>query len=163
MCPAGIPNLSSKTINQAVIDAVSSVNNSRLQIRNRRIPLLGLGLQSNTICAIIHNLVAKRISELNPKWTFRPHGGAGGDLGGPRNIEVEIKTTTDKRIKGNRVTFKPGYSICVFLTKPSQNTPLEIKEVRCGFLQRRDWTSGGQKTQFSFVKGSALSRLRKVM
>ena len=37
--------------------------------------LLRLKLQSNTVTAILHNMVAWQISRLDKRWVFKPKGG----------------------------------------------------------------------------------------
>ncbi|HOW28850.1 MAG TPA: hypothetical protein PK876_10180 [Elusimicrobiota bacterium] len=156
-----IPNLRNESIVQAAREAVRVINESSVDYLSRRIPFLSLKLQSNTICAILHNLVARGISELEPGWQLRESGAAGGDLGGPENIEVEIKTSTDKKIKGNRIKLKTGYFICLFVSKPKHDEPLALREVRCGYIQRRDWTVQ-PKTQFAFINPATVSALTQL-
>ncbi|HRY29398.1 MAG TPA: hypothetical protein P5079_05090 [Elusimicrobiota bacterium] len=155
-----IPHLDGATVLTAAQDAVKAVNQAVVPYLSRQIPLLDLKLQSNTICAVVHNLLARGISELNNAWQLREKGSAGGDLGGPENIEVEIKTTTDRRIKGNRIKLKTGYFICLFLSKPAPEG-LTLREVRCGYVQRQDWHVM-PKTQFAYIKPEVIQMMDRV-
>lgn len=125
------------------------------------IHLLKLLLQKNTVTAILHNLIGWQISQLDQRWEFKPSGGGTPDLVFRDNakIGVQIKCSSDKTIKGNRVSTNEGFFILVKYT--IEDFTVSIKEIRMGELSRTDWTKG-DKTQYAFLNKEAEERLCRI-
>jgi len=126
------------------------------------IHLLDLDLQQNTVTAIFHNLVAWRISQLDPRWRFHPKGGSTPDLSTEMGIGIQIKATSNAKIKGNRVSRNEGYYIAVKYRR--QQPPLRaiaVTEILMGELREHDWERR-EGTQWAFLKPEAERRLRRI-
>lgn len=122
------------------------------------IHLLSLDLQRNTITAIFHNMVAWRIGENDKNWVFHAKGGRTADLTcGEEGIQ--IKTTSDKSVKGNFVSKGDGYFIAVKYTV--DHFTVIPKEALMGQLQGSDWERPAG-TQWAFLKPEAERRLHRV-
>ena len=121
--------------------------------------LLDLQLQSNTITAILHNTVARQIAELDKKWTFRPKGGATPDLTTKDGKGIQVKATSDKTVKGNRVSVNEGYFVVVKYSR--ENYELIINEILMGDLESDDWDRR-EGTQWAFLKPTGEAKLRKI-
>lgn len=125
--------------------------------------LLDLNLQSNTVTAILHNMVAWEISQLDPAWTFHPKGGATPDLTNAKGKGVQVKVTSDKKIKGNYVSAGTGF----YLAVKYQRTPgptlraVEITEIRMGQLAADDWDRK-KGTQWAILKADAEAKMQKL-
>ena len=102
--------------------------------------LRDLNLQTNTVTAILHNMVAWQISQLDPRWKFHPKGGDTADLTCDDGRCIQVKATSGKKILGNRVSRGAGEYIGVRY-KPVQGDELaiHIQEVLVGSLTSEDW------------------------
>lgn len=121
--------------------------------------LLKLDLQSNTVTAILHNMVAWQISQLNSSWSFKPKGGRTPDLTNPNGESVQIKATSNKHVKGNKVSPNEGYYIIVKYSR--ENYTIKINEILMGALKRGDWQRP-KGTQWAILKPKAEARLRRI-
>jgi len=147
---------------KAALEAADIMASMGYHGQHGSIHLLDLSLQSNTVTAIFHNLVAWRISQLDPKWRFHPRGGSTPDLSTPDGRGVQIKTTSNAKIKGNFVSPGEGYYIAIkYKRKSPPLRGIEIKEILMGQLHGDDWERR-QGTQWAFLKREAEQRLSRV-
>lgn len=58
----------------------------------------------NTLSAILHNMIAWQISQLDNRWTFHDKGDPTPDLTTPLGVGIQVKVTSNKHIKGNKVS-----------------------------------------------------------
>ena len=127
------------------------------------IHLMDLKLQTNTITSILHNLIGYQISRLSTVWTFHPRGGNTADLTDDRTgigySKIQIKVTSDDKIKGNRISFNEGYFICVKYYREQYN--VLIKQILAGEIMNDGWTRN-EKTQLAILKPEAEKKLRKI-
>jgi len=121
--------------------------------------LLRLNLQNNTVTAILHNLIGWQISELDKKWSFKPKGGRTPDITNSQAEGWQIKATSNKHIKGNKVSSNEGRYIAVKYSR--ENFSIRIDEVLMGELKRDDWDRP-EGTQWAILKREAEARLRRI-
>ncbi|HEX77064.1 MAG TPA: hypothetical protein G4O03_01435 [Dehalococcoidia bacterium] len=121
--------------------------------------LLRLNIQTNTLTAILHNMIAWQISELDNRWKFYPKGGSTPDLLNDYGQGIQIKATSNKFIKGNKVSANEGYYIVVKYSRAG--FAVEISEILMGELHRDDWERPA-RTQWAILKPEAESRLRRI-
>jgi hypothetical protein len=121
--------------------------------------LLKLNLQSNTVTAILHNMVAWQISQLDSNWSFKPKGGRTPDLTNLKGEGAQIKATSDEQVKGNKVSPNEGYYIIVKYSR--ENYTIQINEILMGDLKRGDWQRP-KGTQWAILKPEAEARLRRI-
>ena len=120
--------------------------------------LFDLGLQANSITAILHNMIGYQVAEIDPSWEFKPKGGKTPDLV-RGNAGVQIKVSSDARIKGNYVSPGKGYYLAVKYVR--EGYTINIREIMMGELGEADWDRR-QHTQFAFLKKEAEARLQRV-
>ena len=120
--------------------------------------LFDLGLQANSITAILHNMIGYQVAKIDPSWEFKPKGGKTPDLV-RGNGGVQIKVSSDARIKGNYVSPGKGYYLAVKYVR--EDYTIKIREILMGELGEADWDRR-QGTQFAFLKKEAEARLQRV-
>jgi hypothetical protein len=113
-------------------------------------------LQTNTVSAMLHNLIAWRINKNDPSWEFLPKGGATPDLkrGGD---EVQVKVTSTKTPMGNKVSKGAGQFILVLYRL--EEGDVRIRRIHVGDLLADDWKAGGGNTQFVTLTRDALKKM----
>jgi len=121
--------------------------------------LLKLNLQSNTVTAILHNMVAWQISQLDKGWAFKPKGGPTPDLTSAQGGGVQIKATSNRHIKGNKVSPNEGYYVAVKYSREAFS--IKINEVLMGELKSDDWDRP-EGTQWAILKPKAEARLCRI-
>src|SRR5258705_673540 len=99
-----VPDVRDEIVKNAVQRAADILSGMGYTGPHGSIHLLDLNLQSNTITGILHNMIAWQISKLDSRWEFHPKGGRTADLTSKDGSEIQIKTTSDDRIKGNYVS-----------------------------------------------------------
>ena len=104
MPPSPPVDLDPECVRKACLDAADMISGMGYYGPHGSFHLLDLQLQANTVTAILHNLVAWRIGQIDPRWTFRPKGGATPDLTNVSGAGIQVKVTSDKKIKGNGVS-----------------------------------------------------------
>ncbi len=147
---------------QAALEAAEIMTGMGYHGQHGSIHLLDLNLQRNTVTAIFHNLVAWRIGQLDPRWRFHPKGGATPDLSLEDGRGIQIKTTSNAKIKGNLVSRNEGYYVAI--KYELKRTPLRrvvVKEILMGELRQEDWERR-VGTQWAFLKKDAEARMRRV-
>lgn len=125
------------------------------------IHLLSLKLQKNTITAILHNMIAWQISEIDKNWTFHSKGGSTPDLTSAEEEGIQIKATSNKKIKGNKVSANEGYYIAVKYDIANGGYNIIIREVLMGELFEDDWERR-EGTQWAILKPEAEKRLQRI-
>lgn len=153
-------DLDSATVRQAAHRAAEMLTGMGYTGRWGSIHLLQLRLQRNTITAILHNLIAWQISQLDSRWTFNPKGGRTPDLESALGEGIQIKATSNKLIKGNKVSPNEGFYLAVKYDITGQFA-VEIREILMGELHRDDWTRP-ERTQWAILKPGAEARLRRI-
>jgi hypothetical protein len=151
--------LNPKTVNEAVLRAAEILSGMGYQGKYGSVHLLRLNIQANTLTAILHNMIAWQISELDPRWKFYPKGGATPDLLDDSRHGIQIKATSNKFIKGNKVSPNEGYYIAVKYSRAEFT--VQINEILMGELHRDDWERPAG-TQWAILKPEAESRLRRI-
>jgi hypothetical protein len=121
--------------------------------------LMRLNLQANTITAILHQMVAWQISQLDPNWIFHPSGGRTPDLTDALGHGVQIKATSNSKIKGNMVSPNEGYFIIIKYSREEYS--IRIREILMGELGRGDWNRR-EGTQWAFLKPEAEAKLHRI-
>jgi hypothetical protein len=104
-----MPILDPEIVKRACFRAAEILSGMGYTGRYGSIHLLRLNLQTNTITAILHQMVAWQISQLDPTWTFHAPGGRTPDLTDSKGRGIQVKATSNERIKGNRVSPNEGY------------------------------------------------------
>jgi len=126
------------------------------------IHLLSLSIQNNTLTAILHNLLGWQVHQLDSRWTFHEKGGATPDLTSPDHGGIQIKVTSDTKIKGNRVSANEGYFITLkYKRKRGDEIGVEIREIRMGRLSHEDWDRPAG-TQWAILTPRGERKLRVV-
>jgi len=123
------------------------------------IHLLQLNTQTNTITAILHNLIAWQISLLDTRWVFHPKGGGTPDLTDGVGRGVQVKVTSDQHIKGNKVSAGEGYFVVVGYAR--SQFAVTIKWILAGLLSHGDW-GRPQGTQLAILSKEAKMRMRQL-
>jgi len=129
------------------------------QGRYGSVHLLRLNLQSNTVTAILHNLIGWQISEIDNQWTFKPKGGATSDLISSGGNEVQVKVTSNRYVKASKISPNEGYFIIVKYSR--QNFHIRLDEILMGELKSDDW-EGPERTQFAILKDAGEAKLQRV-
>jgi hypothetical protein len=157
-----MPEMRDEIVKDAVLRAADILSGMGYTGPRGSIHLLDLNLQSNTITSILHNMVAWQISKLDPRWEFHPKGGRTADLTSADGAEIQIKTTSDEKIKGNYVSAGRGYYVCVkYRRKRGDEIGIEIREVMVGDLTPADWDKKAG-TQLAILKREAEQRMRRI-
>lgn len=121
--------------------------------------LLRLNVQTNTITAILHNMIAWQISELDKRWTFHERGGGTPDLTGPSGAAIQVKVTSNTHIKGNQVSPNEGFFVAVKYTR--KDYTVNIEWILMGEIYKSDWNRP-PGTQWAILKAAARQRLVQV-
>ncbi len=74
MPQSSLYDLSDETIVKAALNAADILSGMGYTGKHGSIHLLQLNLQTNTITAILHNIIAWQINQLDNKWIFKPKG-----------------------------------------------------------------------------------------
>lgn len=156
-------NLDPKTVKQAVFRAADMLSGMGYTGTHGSFHLLDLNLQKNTITAILHNLIAWQVSQLDPRWTFHPKGGKTPDLTDKKGDRIQVKCTSNARIKGNFVSVGRGYFVAVKYSKVEERDvwAVKINEILMGELEEGDWDRK-ERTQWAFLKPEAEAKLQRV-
>jgi len=156
--------LSAETVIEAAKRAAEILSGMGYHGPYGSVHLLDLNLQTNTVTAIYHNLVAWQISELDPRWQFHPKGGATPDLTDASGQQgIQIKATSNAKIKGNKVSRNEGYYVAIRYSRDPERGPTAIKvdEILMGELREDDWERI-EGTQWAILKPEAQKRLKRV-
>jgi len=148
---------------QAALRAAEMLSGMGYHGRYGSVHLLNLNLQSNTVTAIYHNMIAWQISRLDPRWEFHPKGGATPDLTSDSGQGVQIKATSNAKVKGNRVSPNEGYYIAVKYSRVPEAgvMAIQVNEILMGELSRDDWDRR-EGTQWAILKREAEARMRRI-
>jgi hypothetical protein len=152
-------SLKPEIVREACLRAAEILSGMGYTGRYGSVHLLRLNLQSNTITAILHNLIAWQISELDKKWSFKPKGGRTPDIINSQGNGWQIKTTSNRQIKGNKVSPNEGKYIAVKYSR--ENFSIKINEILMGELKRDDWNRP-EGTQWAILKPEAETRLCRI-
>lgn len=150
--------LSSDIIQKAVFQSAEILSNMGYHGTYGSIHLLQLNIQTNTLTAILHNLIAWQIGELDRRWFFHPKGGATPDLTNQK-FGLQVKVTSDKHIKGNKISANEGNYLAVRYKR--EEFTIKILWILLGELHSGDWERP-QRTQFAILKSSALTGLKMI-
>jgi hypothetical protein len=151
--------LASELVRKATLRAAEILTGMGYHGRYGSVHLLKLNLQTNTVTAILHNMIAWQISELNKEWTFKPKGGPTPDLMNSAGDGVQIKATSNRHIKGNKVSANEGYFVAVKYSR--KDFHIKVNEILMGDLKREDWERP-EGTQLAILKPEAEAKLRKI-
>ena len=114
--------------------------------------LLDLGLQSNQISSIFHGIIAWNLHnigcEINSKGQLSYYG-----------KPIRVITTSDKRIKANRISSNAGFHIVVKYTIGVHT--IKVNEILVGYLGSKDWNKRSD-TQFAFISAAGERSLRRL-
>lgn len=125
------------------------------------IHLMDLKLQTNTISAILHNLIGWQISKLSKeRWKFHPKGGNTADLT-CKDEKMQIKVSSDDAIKGNRITKNIQEWFWIIAKYHREGYTIYVRQILMGYLDSSAWITN-DRTQFSFVSKEAESKLVNV-
>jgi hypothetical protein len=98
---------------------------------------------------------------IDPRWTFRPKGGGTPDLTSADGGGIQVKVTSDKKIKGNFVSSGSGYYVAVKYRRKAGSTAVEIAEILVGWLEHDDWDRR-EGTQWAMLTPKAESRMKRI-
>lgn len=90
--------LDSKTVIDATLRASEILSGMGYHGKYGSVHLLRLNIQTNTLTAILHNMIAWQISELDNSWTFHMKGGPTPDLTDSLGAGIQVKVTSNKHI-----------------------------------------------------------------
>lgn len=114
--------------------------------------LLDIGLQSNQISSIFHGVIAWNLHNIgceidkNGKLSY---------YGKP----IRIITTSDKKIKANRISSNAGFHIVVKYTIGVHT--IKVNDILVGRLDSKDWHKRSD-TQFAFISAAGERNLRRL-
>lgn len=148
-------------VKKACLDAAAMISGMGYHGPQGSFHLLDLNLQSNTVTAILHNMIAWRLAQIDPRWTFRPKGGGTPDLTGEDGGGIQIKVTSDGKVKGNAVSAGSGYYVAVKYRRKLGTTTIEIVEILAGWLERDDWDRR-IGTQWAMLSRDAEARMQRI-
>jgi len=151
--------LDSKIVIDATLRAAEVLTGMGYHGKYGSVHLLRLNIQTNTLTAILHNMIAWQISELDKKWTFHEKGGATPDLTDSSGIGIQIKATSNTHIKGNQVSPNEGFFIAVRYTREAYM--IKINWILMGEIYKDDWNRP-PGTQWAILKPEARKRLAQV-
>ena len=151
--------LDSKIVIDAALRAAEILTGMGYQGKYGSVHLLRLNIQTNTLTAILHNMIAWQISELDKRWTFHEKGGATPDLTDSSGIGIQIKATSNTHIKGNQVSPNEGFFIAVKYMREAYM--IKISWILMGELSKNDWRRP-PGTQWAILKPEAKQRLMQV-
>src|SRR3972149_2031847 len=152
--------LKAETGKEAAIRAAEMLSGMGYHGKYGSVHLLNLNLQRNTVTAIFHNMLAWQISQLDPRWAFHPKGGRVPDLTAGDN-GIQVKATSNERIKGNKVSPNEGYYIAVKYSRLPEKgiMAIQVREILMGRLTANDWERR-EGTQWAFLKPQAEARMK---
>jgi hypothetical protein len=151
--------LNNETAIKAALAAADIISGMGYIGTHGTIHLLEIDVQTNTITAILHNLVARQISKLDATWIFHPKGGGTPDLTDKDDMGIQIKVTSDKQVKGNAVSANEGHYVIVKYIRAEYT--ITIKWILAGQLHSDDWNKPAG-TQLAILKKEAQLRLEQV-
>ena len=151
--------LDSNIVRDAALRAAEILSGMGYHGKHGSIHLLRLNLQTNTLTAILHNMIAWQISELDNRWELHAKGGPTPDLTDSLGTGIQVKVTSNKHIKGNRVSANEGYYIAVKYTREAFS--IKIDWILMGELYEDDWERP-KGTQWAILKPEAKARMRGV-
>jgi hypothetical protein len=151
--------LSSKTVIAATLRAAEILTGMGYHGKYGSVHLLRLNIQTNTLTAILHNMIAWQLSELDDRWTFHAKGGPTPDLTDSLGMGIQVKVTSNTHIKGNQVSPNEGYYIAVKYTKEAY--VMKIDWILMGEIYKDDWKRP-LGTQWAILKPEAKARLMQV-
>lgn len=156
-------NLKPDVVKDAALRAAEMLSGMGYQGRYGSVHLLDLNLQSNAVTSIFHNMVAWWISRLDPRWTFHPKGGRTADLTSRSGTGIQIKATSNAKIKGNKVSPNEGYYVAVKYSRVGDAGvwAIKVREILMGELKSDDWDRR-EGTQWAILKPEAESRMRRI-
>jgi len=152
-------DLSPEVVKEAALRAAEMLAGMGYHGKYGSVHLLRLNIQTNTLTAILHNMVAWQISELDKRWTFHAKGGPTPDVTDAFGRGIQVKVTSNKHIKGNQVSPNEGYYIAVKYTKEAFN--IRIDWILMGELYEDDWERP-PGTQWAILKPRAKARLQRI-
>lgn len=151
--------LDTKTVIDATLRAAEILTGMGYHGTYGSVHLLRLNIQTNTITAILHNMIAWQIGQLDNRWTFHPKGGPTPDLTDSLGKGIQVKATSNTYIKGNQVSPNEGYYIAVKYTKKAFT--IRIEWILIGELHEDDWKRP-PGTQWAILKPEAKASLRSI-
>lgn len=151
--------LNSDVVKNAVFRAAEILSSMGYHGNYGSVHLLRLNIQTNTLTAILHNLITWQISELDKRWSFYPKGGATPDLTNQDGISLQVKVTSDKYIKGNQITTNEGNYLAIRYLR--EEFTIKIIWILLGELHSDDWTKP-PRTQLAILKSIALAKLKMI-
>jgi len=151
--------LDPKIVIDATLRAAEILSGMGYQGKYGSVHLLSLNIQTNTLTAILHNMIAWQISQLDNKWTFHMKGGPTPDLTDSFGMGIQVKVTSNKHIKGNQVSPNEGFYIAVRYTREAYM--VKINWILMGELYKGDWERPWG-TQWAILKPEARARLAQV-
>jgi hypothetical protein len=154
-------DLDPEQVKKACLDAADMISGMGYHGSHGSFHLLDLNLQANTVTAILHNMIAWQIGRIDPRWTFRPKGGGTPDLTSADGGGIQVKVTSDKKIKGNFVSSGSGYYVAVKFRRKAGSTAVEIAEILVGWLEHEDWDRR-EGTQWAMLTPAAESRMKRI-
>lgn len=153
------PRIDTDAIVRASLAASEIISGMGYTGTHGSIHLLKLNTQTNTITAILHNLIAWQISTLDSRWTFHPKGGGTPDLTNDAGQGVQVKVTSDQHIKGNKVSSGNGFYVVICYARSSFS--VTIKWVLSGVLCSDDWNRP-TGTQLAILSKEAKMRMKQL-
>lgn len=153
------PKVDTDAILKASLAAAEIISGMGYTGTHGSIHLLKLNTQTNTITAILHNLIAWQISVLDTRWLFHPKGGGTPDLTNDAGQGIQVKVTSDQHIKGNRVSSGEGFYVTIGYTRDLYT--VVIKWVLSGNLRPDDWNKPAG-TQLAILSKEAKMRMKQL-
>ena len=151
--------LNANVVKDATLRAAEILSGMGYHGKYGSVHLLRLNIQTNTLTAILHNMIAWQISKLDNSWTFHMRGGPTPDLTDSLGAGIQVKVTSNKYIKGNQVSPNEGYYIAVKYTREAYM--IKVSWILMGELYRDDWERP-PGTQWAILKPEAKARLVQV-
>jgi hypothetical protein len=146
-------------VREAALRAAEILSGMGYHGKHGSVHLLRLNLQTNTLTAILHNMIAWQLSELDNRWTFHVKGGATPDLTDSSGIGIQVKVTSNKHVKGNRVSANEGFYIAVKYSREA--FAVKIEWILMGELYKNDWDRP-PGTQWAILRPEARDRLQRI-
>lgn len=151
--------LDANVVREATLRAAEILSGMGYHGKHGSVHLLRLNLQTNTLTAILHNMVAWQISEMDSSWIFHMRGGATPDLTDVSGGGIQVKVTSNTYIKGNQISPNEGYYIAVKYTREAYE--IKVNWILMGEIYQDDWKRP-PGTQWAILKPEAKARLVQV-
>ena len=133
--------LDSKIVIDASLRAAEILTGMGYQGKYGSVHLLRLNIQTNTLTAKLHNMIAWQISELDKRWALHQVDGLNAYLTNDDGSAIQFRVICGKRKEINRIKPLPGlYSVITYSKSTTDSlTSIKIEKIEMVEVTADDW------------------------